>query len=87
MPLLLLGVADYVEDPARAIGTDAPVIAKAMEFGALRHAQGFGKFVKPLYAAMAESEWGAREARRIYRLARPLYHAAAWASRASPYSP
>ena len=38
--------------------------------------QGRGKFVKPLYAALVASEWGAREARRIYRSARPLYHAA-----------
>ncbi|MDP9347781.1 MAG: M1 family metallopeptidase, partial [Gemmatimonadota bacterium] len=38
--------------------------------------QGRGKFVKPLYAALMSSEWGAREARRIYRSARPLYHAA-----------
>ncbi|MEJ7813402.1 MAG: M1 family metallopeptidase, partial [Gemmatimonadaceae bacterium] len=50
----------------------APALAAAERF---LTAQGRGKFVKPLYAAMAESEWGAREARRIYRVARPLYHA------------
>ena len=41
VPLLLLGIADYLEDPTRPIVADTPVIAKAMELGALRHAQGF----------------------------------------------
>jgi signal transduction histidine kinase len=41
VPLLLLGIADYMEDPARPVLADTPVIAKAMELGALRHAQGF----------------------------------------------
>jgi len=41
MPLLLLGVADYIEDPARPVLADTPVIAKAMELGALRYSQGF----------------------------------------------
>jgi leukotriene-A4 hydrolase len=38
-------------------------------------AQGRGKFVRPLYAALAATAWGAPEARRIYALARPRYHA------------
>jgi signal transduction histidine kinase len=41
VPLLLLGIADYLEDPTRPVVADAPVISKAMELGALRHAQGF----------------------------------------------
>lgn len=41
MPLLIGGVADYVEDPARVISSELPVIAKAMELGELRYSQGF----------------------------------------------
>ena len=41
VPLLLLGIADYIQDPARPVLADTPVIAKAMELGALRHTQGF----------------------------------------------
>ena len=41
VPLLALGIADYLEDPASTVAASAPVIAKAMELGALRHAQGF----------------------------------------------
>ena len=41
VPLLLLGIADYIEDPAKPVLAETPVIAKAMELGALRHAQGF----------------------------------------------
>ena len=41
VPLLIEGVADYLEHPARVISSDLPVIAKAMELGELRHAQGF----------------------------------------------
>ena len=41
VPLLVDGVAEYVEHPEREIGTDAPVVAKAMELGQLRHGQGF----------------------------------------------
>lgn len=41
VPLLVDGIADYVEHPEHEIGTDAPVVAKAMELGQLRHAQGF----------------------------------------------
>ncbi len=44
VPLLLAGVADYVEDPARAVASDAAVMAKAMELGALRHEQGFDAY-------------------------------------------
>lgn len=44
VPLLIAGVADYVEDPARAVGADSAVVAKAMELGALRYAQGFDAY-------------------------------------------
>jgi signal transduction histidine kinase len=44
MPLLLDGIAAYIEDPAQEVPADAPVIAKAMELGALRHAQGFDEY-------------------------------------------
>ncbi len=44
VPLLVDGVADYLEGPDRELDADAPVTAKAMELGALRHAQGFDAY-------------------------------------------
>ena len=44
VPLLLDGVAEYVENPAAEIGVHMPVVAKAMELGALRHKQGFDAY-------------------------------------------
>ena len=44
MPLLIGGVADFLGDPAQVIGADAIVLSKAMELGALRHAQGFDEY-------------------------------------------
>ena len=41
IPLLIDGIADYLEDPAEEISADMPVVGKAMELGALRHSQGF----------------------------------------------
>ena len=41
VPLLILGIADHIEDPGRPVLAETPVIAKAMELGALRHTQGF----------------------------------------------
>ena len=41
VPLLIDGVADYIEHPATAVTSDVPVIAKAMELGELRYSQGF----------------------------------------------
>ncbi|HSJ25399.1 MAG TPA: sensor histidine kinase [Longimicrobiales bacterium] len=41
VPVLMTGVADYLEDPSDEITADVPVIAKAMELGELRFAQGF----------------------------------------------
>ena len=44
VPLLILGIADYIENPERVILSDVPVVAKAMELGALRFAQGFDEY-------------------------------------------
>jgi signal transduction histidine kinase len=41
VPVLMDGIADYLEDPFDEITADAPVIAKAMELGELRFSQGF----------------------------------------------
>jgi signal transduction histidine kinase len=41
VPLLIEGIAGYLKRPEREIDSKAPVVAKAMELGALRHAQGF----------------------------------------------
>ncbi|MEW5926112.1 MAG: ATP-binding protein [Gemmatimonadota bacterium] len=41
VPLLIDGMASYLEDPAEEVSADAPVVAKAMELGAMRHEQGF----------------------------------------------
>lgn len=44
VPLLMSGIADYLENPAHVIGADTPVVGKAMELGALRLAQGFDEY-------------------------------------------
>ncbi|HUF50203.1 MAG TPA: sensor histidine kinase [Longimicrobiales bacterium] len=41
VPLLVDGIADYMENPADEISADVPVVAKAMELGELRLSQGF----------------------------------------------
>ncbi|MGQ0816129.1 MAG: ATP-binding protein [Gemmatimonadota bacterium] len=41
VPLLLEGMADYIENPADEISGEIPVVAKAMELGKMRHEQGF----------------------------------------------
>jgi signal transduction histidine kinase len=41
VPVLMVGVADYLEDPADEITADMPVVAKALELGELRFSQGF----------------------------------------------
>jgi hypothetical protein len=33
VPLLVVGIADYLQDPADEITADIPVMAKAMELG------------------------------------------------------
>jgi signal transduction histidine kinase len=44
VPLLIEGIAGYLKRPERDIDGRAPVVAKAMELGALRHAQGFDAY-------------------------------------------
>jgi len=44
IPLLIEGIAGYLKRPERDIDAKAPVVAKAMELGALRHAQGFDAY-------------------------------------------
>ena len=44
VPLLIDGIAAYVERPDKGLDADAPVVAKAMELGALRHSQGFDAY-------------------------------------------
>jgi signal transduction histidine kinase len=44
VPLLIDGLADYLERPDNELGAEAPVTAKAMELGALRHVQGFDAY-------------------------------------------
>ena len=41
VPLLIEGVADFIENPASVVTSETPVIAKAMELGELRYSQGF----------------------------------------------
>jgi len=44
VPLLIDGIAAYVERPGQDLDADVPVVAKAMELGALRHSQGFDAY-------------------------------------------
>jgi signal transduction histidine kinase len=44
VPLLILGIADYIESPERVILSEVPVVAKAMELGELRFSQGFDEY-------------------------------------------
>lgn len=44
VPLLIDGIADYVENPAEEIAAHIPVVAKAMELGELRYSQGFDAY-------------------------------------------
>jgi signal transduction histidine kinase len=44
VPLLIEGIAAYLKRPERDIDSKAPVVAKAMELGALRHSQGFDAY-------------------------------------------
>lgn len=44
IPLLLVGIADHIEDPADTITADATVVFHARELGALRHRQGFNEY-------------------------------------------
>ena len=44
MPLLVDGIADYLESEGAVVDGGLPMEAKAMELGALRHAQGFDAY-------------------------------------------
>jgi signal transduction histidine kinase len=44
VPLLIVGIADYIEQPEKTLMADVPVVAKAMELGALRFNQGFDEY-------------------------------------------
>jgi signal transduction histidine kinase len=44
VPLLVDGIADYVADPEHGPEASGRLLAKAMELGALRHAQGFDAY-------------------------------------------
>jgi signal transduction histidine kinase len=44
VPLLIDGIADFLEHPDQPIDDAVPVAAKAMELGALRHSQGFDAY-------------------------------------------
>jgi signal transduction histidine kinase len=44
MPLLINGIADYIENPNKVILSEVPVVAKAMELGELRFSQGFDEY-------------------------------------------
>lgn len=44
VPVLIEGIATYVENPASDVSTEPPVIAKAMELGELRYNQGFDAY-------------------------------------------
>lgn len=41
VPVLIDAIANYLEDSGEEITADVPAVAKAMELGAMRHAQGF----------------------------------------------
>lgn len=44
VPLLIDGIAAYLERPEQELDAEVPVVAKAMELGALRHSQGFDAY-------------------------------------------
>jgi len=44
VPMLITGIADYIEQPEKTLMADIPVVAKAMELGALRFNQGFDEY-------------------------------------------
>ena len=55
VPLLIEGIAGFLKRPERDIDSKAPVVAKAMELGALRHAQGFDAYeILKEYEMLAE---------------------------------
>ncbi len=43
VPLVIGGIADFLEDPAKALASQTGALARARELGALRYAQGFSQ--------------------------------------------
>jgi signal transduction histidine kinase len=41
VPLLIDSIAEYIENPSEEVSADAPLLAKAMELGTMRHEQRF----------------------------------------------
>jgi signal transduction histidine kinase len=44
VPLLVVGIADFIEDPRLTVAADSQVIRHAMDLGTLRHQQGFTEY-------------------------------------------
>jgi signal transduction histidine kinase len=44
MPLLIIGIANFIEQPEELILADSGVVFRARELGALRHGQGFSEY-------------------------------------------
>jgi signal transduction histidine kinase len=44
VPLLIVGIADFIEDPRLTVAADSEVMQHAMALGALRHQQGFTEY-------------------------------------------
>jgi signal transduction histidine kinase len=44
VPILIDGIANYLEHPEQELDAEVPVTGKAMELGALRHTQGFDAY-------------------------------------------
>jgi signal transduction histidine kinase len=44
VPLLILGIADYIENPEKVLLSEGPIVAKAMEMGELRFSQGYDEY-------------------------------------------
>jgi hypothetical protein len=58
----------------RSGGTTEPAMPALERF---LTSQGRRKFLTPLYRELLATDWGKEEAKRIYRMARPHYHAVA----------
>ena len=44
VPLLIRGIADYIENPEKVLLSEGPIVAKAMELGELRFSQGYDEY-------------------------------------------
>jgi hypothetical protein len=44
MPLLIEGIADYLENPAEPVAADTPVVVHARALGELRYTQAFDEY-------------------------------------------